>query len=82
MLRIGIVSLICSLVFGVFGFGVDAPSTWTWQKSSFVAFFLLAVFSFVDSELQRPSLLWEVVDELHRKRRSRARQIVRMRQTQ
>lgn len=74
MLSIGLLSLICALASGVFGFGADAPPDWTWEKGSFFTFLLVAAVSFVGSMLSRPSLLWEVLDEIqgqrfqHRKR--------------
>ena len=35
MLSIGLLSLICALTSGVFGFGADAPDGWTWEKGTF-----------------------------------------------
>lgn len=67
MLKIGLLSLICALTAGVFGFGVNAPEGWTWSKASFFIFLLPAVAAFVDSTMQRPSLLWEVVDDVRQK---------------
>ena len=63
MLSIGMLSLICALASGVFGFGADAPPVWTWGKGSFFFFLLLAAVSFIGSTMRRPSLLWEVLDE-------------------
>jgi hypothetical protein len=68
MLSIGLLSLICALTSGVFGFGADAPPVWTWEKGSFFLFLLLASFTFVGSMMSRPSLLWEVLDEIRGKR--------------
>ncbi|MEK6261646.1 MAG: hypothetical protein AABP62_23855 [Planctomycetota bacterium] len=68
MLSVGMLSLICALTSGVFGFGADAPPDWTWEKGSFFFFLLLAAASFVASTLSRPSLLWEVLDEIQGKR--------------
>jgi hypothetical protein len=67
MLSIGLLSLICALTSGVFGFEADAPDGWTWEKASFVLFLLVAVVSFGGSMLSRPSLLWEVLDEMQGK---------------
>ena len=77
MLSIGMLSLICALTSGVFGFGVGAPDGWTWVKGSFFLFLLVAVVGCFGSTMRRPSLLWEVLDENHDKqfqnpRRSRA----------
>ncbi|MBC8115052.1 MAG: hypothetical protein H7062_11775 [Candidatus Saccharimonas sp.] len=68
MLSIGLLSLICALTSGVFGFGVDAPDGWTWEKGSFFFFLLLAAVSFAASTIRRPSLLWEVLDEIRGQR--------------
>ena len=64
MLSIGLLSLICALTNGVFGFGLDAPDGWTWEKGSFFFFILLAAISFAGSMIRRPSLFWEVLDEI------------------
>ncbi len=74
MLSVGMLSLICALTSGVFGFGADAPSDWTWEKGSFFFFLLLAAVSFVGSTIRRPSLLWEVLDEIQNKRFQNLRQ--------
>ena len=42
MLSFGLLSLICALTSGVFGFGANAPPDWTWEKGSFFFFLLLA----------------------------------------
>lgn len=68
MLNISLLSLICALTSGVFGFGADAPSDWTWEKGSFFFFLLLAAAAFVGSTVRRPSLLWEVLDEIRNRR--------------
>ena len=67
MLSISLLSLICALTSGVFGFGVDAPPDWTWEKGSFFLFLLVAAVSFVGSTMSRPSLLWEVLDDIRGK---------------
>lgn len=74
MLLFGLFSLICALASGVFSFGLDVPPTWTWGKSSFVLFLLLAAIAFVESERHRPSLTWALIDDYRRKRRGRAAQ--------
>ncbi len=68
MLSIGMMSLICALASGVFGFGADAPPGWIWEKAAFFFFLLVAAVSFVGSTLSRPSLLWEVLDDIQGKR--------------
>jgi len=67
MFSIGLLSLICALTSGVFGFGVDAPPTWTCCKVSFVIFLLVAAVLFMSSECRRPSLMWAVFDDVHEK---------------
>lgn len=74
MLSIGLLSLICALTSGVFGFGVTAPPVWTWEKGSFFLFLLLAAASFIGSTMSRPSLLWEVLDEIRGPRFQNLRQ--------
>jgi hypothetical protein len=68
MLNIALLSLICALTSGVFGFATDAPPDWTWEKGAFFFFLTLAVALFVRSTISRPSLLWEVLDEIQAKR--------------
>ena len=68
MLNISLLSLICALTSGVFGFAVDAPPDWTWEKGSFFFFLLLAVVSFIGSTIRRPSLMWAVFDEIQDQR--------------
>lgn len=65
MFSIRLLLLIGALSSGVIAFGAGAPPVWTWGKTSFVVFFLLAVVAFVQSELKRPSLMWAVYDDLH-----------------
>ncbi len=73
MLVIGMLSLICAVSSGVFGFTVGAPPAWTWGKGLVVLFLIPAVAAFVGSTLKRPSLFWEVVDDFHGKRTSNRR---------
>lgn len=68
MLSFGLLSLICALTSGVFGFAADAPPDWTWEKGSFFFFLLLAAAAFVGSTIRRPSLLWEVLDDIQSQR--------------
>lgn len=68
MLSIGWLSLICALTSGVFGFAAGAPPDWTWEKGSFVFFLLLAAIAFIGSTVRRPSLLWEVLDDIQGQR--------------
>ena len=69
---IGLLSLICALMSGVCA--VDASSAWTWGNALFVTSFSIAAAAFVGSSLRRPSLLWEVIDDLrgHRLQNSHA----------
>jgi hypothetical protein len=74
MSSIGLLSLICALTLGVFGFGAETPLVWTWEKVSFFIFLLLAMACFVGSTMRRPSLFWEVLDEVRGKRFQKRRQ--------
>jgi len=74
MSSIGLLLLICALTLGVFGFGAETPLVWTWEKVSFFIFLLLAVACFVGSTMRRPSLLWEMLDEIQSKRFQKLRQ--------
>lgn len=74
MLIIGMLSLICGLTAGVFGFGGAAPPGWTWEKVSFFLLLSVSMIAFIESTLSRPSLLWEVLDDIQRKRFQRLRQ--------
>ncbi len=74
MLSIGLLSLICALTAGVFGFGNAAPPHWTWEKVSFFLLLSVSMIAFVESTLSRPSLLWEVLDDIQRKRFQHLRQ--------
>ena len=74
MVSIGLLALVCALTSGVFGFTVDAPPDWTWEKGSFFFFLLLATVSFVRSTMSRPSLLWEVLDDIQGQRFQHLRQ--------
>ena len=69
MLNIGLFSLICSLAYGVFGFGVDAPNNWTWEKSSCLFFLMLSAASFVAGTMSRQILVWDSFDEFDVKRK-------------
>ena len=66
MSRIGLVSLICALTSGGFKSGI-APMT-VWERSPFFIFLCLAVAAFIGSLLSRPSLLWEVLDDIDHRR--------------
>lgn len=67
MLVIGMLALIGAVMSGVYSFAAAAPPDWTWGKSLFVIFLIPAAVCFVASTLRRPSLLWEVVDDIHGK---------------
>ncbi len=67
MSSLGFLSLFAALTLGVFAFGVEASGVWTCEKTAFVALLSVAIASFVGSMVQRPSLMWQVLDELQRK---------------
>jgi len=60
---VGLVSLVCALATGV-----SATDAAPWGQIACMVFLMLAIASFAVSTLQRPSLLWEVIDDLHGKR--------------
>jgi len=61
---IGLTSLICAL-----GFAVLTVDPSAWQQGTFVMFLVLSVATFAASSLQRPSLLWEVIDDYRGRRK-------------
>lgn len=65
MTRIGLVLLICALTSGNFGGLMRATF---WERSPFFIFLSLAVAAFTGSLLSRPSLFWEVMDDIHHRR--------------
>jgi hypothetical protein len=65
MLSIGVLSPVCSLVAGIYSFAPGAPPDWNWGKGLFVIFLLPAAACFVANALRRPSLMWEMVDDIH-----------------
>lgn len=80
MLSLPFFCLICALASGVMGFGPEGLPVWTLGKPLFAVFLLLAISLFLRSELQRPSLMWAVVDDYRERRRRRTvrRQRVRV----
>jgi hypothetical protein len=63
---IGLMFLICALASAILT--VDRSP---WEQGSFVTFLVLSVAAFVVSSLQRPSLLWAVIDDLRAHRQPR-----------
>jgi len=61
---IGLMSLICAL-----GFAMLTVDPSPWQQGTFVMFLILSVATFAASSLQRPSLLWEVIDDYRGRRK-------------
>lgn len=59
MSLIGLMCLICALLSATFA--VDRSP---WEQGSFITFLVLGVVAFVVSSLQRPSLLWAVIDDI------------------
>ncbi len=66
MSYLGLMSLILALVSAVVG--ADASPTWAWGNGTFFMFLVLAIVAFAASTLQRPSLLWEVIDDFNGRR--------------
>jgi uncharacterized membrane protein YtjA (UPF0391 family) len=55
MLRFAMLSLVCSVSAGVFGFGDGASSSMIWAKCLFFVFLVLSVVGFVSGTMGRPS---------------------------
>ncbi len=67
MSSLGFLSLFAALTLGVFAFEAEASDAWTSEKTAFVALLGVAIVSFAGSMVQKPSLMWQVLDELQRK---------------
>ncbi len=67
MSSLGFLSLFAALTLGLSAFGVEMPDVWTREKTAFVALLSVALVSFAGSMVQKPSLMWQVLDELQRK---------------
>jgi uncharacterized membrane protein YtjA (UPF0391 family) len=57
MLRLAMLSLICSVTSGVFGFGGSASPPWLWGQILFPVFFVFATISFLGGLLVKPAAL-------------------------
>ena len=68
MSSFGLMSLICAIATGTVAYGVDASPDWTWQKVLFFLCLTGTVASLIGNTLSRPSLLWEVIDDMRAKR--------------
>jgi uncharacterized membrane protein YtjA (UPF0391 family) len=60
MLRFAMLSLVCCVSCGVFGYGGTGPVTWTWTPSLFFLFLFLSVLGFLGGTLPRPAELQQV----------------------
>ena len=63
MLRFAMLSLVCSVSAGVFGFGSGASSSLIWVKCLFFAFLGLSLAGFVSGTMGRPSDMLNDEDE-------------------
>ncbi len=68
MSSFGLMSLICAIAIGTVAYGVDASPDWTWQKVMFLLCLLGTVASLIGNTLSRPSLMWEIIDDMRTKR--------------
>ena len=68
MSSFGLMSLICTIATGTVAFGVDASPDWTWQKVLFFLCLTGTVGSLIGNTMSRPSLLWEIIDDMRSKR--------------
>lgn len=73
MFSLPFLCLICALAAGILGSGAEGLPVWGLGKPLFAVFFVLATLLFLRSELQRPSLLWAIADDLIERRRRRNR---------
>ena len=55
MLRFGMLSLICSMSFGVFGFGGGLSPTWVGGQILFLVCLVFSVFGFLGGVMARPT---------------------------
>lgn len=72
MSSFGLMSLISAFAFGTIAYGVDASPDLTWQKLMFFLCLTGALASLIGNTLSRPSLLWEIIDEMRNKRPQQA----------
>ncbi len=75
MSSFGLMSLICAMALGTVAYGVDASPDWTWQKFLFFLCLTGTISSLIGNTLSRPSLLWEVIDDMRSKRLQQLRQL-------
>jgi uncharacterized membrane protein YtjA (UPF0391 family) len=62
MLRLSMLSLVCSLSSGVFGFGTEVAAPVDWAKSLFVVFLMLWVVCLVGGIMNVRSILLQAGD--------------------
>ncbi len=74
MSSFGLMSLICAIATGSVAYGVDASPVWTWQKLLFFLCLSGTVSSLIGNTLSRPSLLWEIIDDMRDKRLQQLRE--------
>ena len=75
MSSFGLMSLICAIASGTVAYGVDASPDWTWQKFMFFLCLSGTVDSLIGNTLSRPSLLWEIIDDMRTKRLQHLREL-------
>jgi len=76
MSTIGLITLISALMLGVMGSDLDP--TWSLGEAMALVMLLLGAGLFAASSLRRPSLLWEVSDDVYH-RLSRKHQLMQRR---
>jgi uncharacterized membrane protein YtjA (UPF0391 family) len=59
MLRFAMLSLVCCVSCGVFGYGGGAAASWTWVPAMFYVFLGLSIVGFLGGTLPRPAELRE-----------------------
>ncbi len=56
MLRLSLISLVCSLSSGVFGFGSGAAPNWIWARGLFFLFLVVWMACLIVGTASRPTL--------------------------
>lgn len=62
MLRFAMLSLVCCVSCGVFGYGGNAHVSWTWAPAMFFFFLFLSVLGFLAGTLPRPATVHKAAD--------------------
>jgi hypothetical protein len=75
MSSLGLMSLICAIASGAIAYGGNASPDWTWQKGVFFLCLSVTTASLIGNTLSRPSLMWEIIDDMRTKRHQHLREL-------